>query len=589
MLVDIEEATLVNERLMKVECMERVSIIYEDVQSKGLKDNVFVGNKVINVFGKCGNIERAESIFFGMTSRTVISWTTMLSAYVDRGEAEVALQFYSKMRLDECIPNEWTFTILLQACCTLADKEDVLVVGGLKMKLLALEIGRGLHSEARRSGMDLDSCVGSALVSMYGKCGSVSEAENVFLCLPERDISTWNAMLSAYLDKDSGEQVLYLYGAMQGYGVSPDERTSVTALQACCELTSKEEAVYIDGSSTKKKPLDIGRALHADAQSRGFGADAFVCSALVSTYGKCGSLADGEAVFSDLAHPDVVAWTAMLSAYAEQGRMQKALELFRQMQEEGVIADDATLVCVIQACSEAGTLGVCRQIHFDILSTRQDRSLLLSTAFVRAYGNCSSMVDALAVFDGLPEPDVVAWSALISGYARGGNYARSFQVYDRMKLSDIEPNRVTFLSLLTACGHGGRVEKGVEMFESMTTDYALAPKAEHFVTIVDLLARVGDLERAEEVLSRMPMQPDLALWLCLLAACRKHGNVELGKRVFDRAVSMQPDKAAAYVMMSNIYNDAGVFWDAAGKDGCVEKGRSEPAIEHREERLSFIY
>lgn len=203
------------------------------------------------------------------------------------------------------------------------------------------------------------------------------------------------------------------------------------------------------------------------------------------------------------------------------------------------------------------------------------------------------MADAQAVFDTWPERDVVSWSALIAGYARTGNYEASLQIYEKMQGARVKPNEVTFLSLLSACSHSGLVEKGVEYFESMCREYGLIQNIEHYVSIIDLLARAGDFTRVQDLLARMPMQPDLSLCICLLGACRKYGNVELGKQAFDRAVSLQPKYAASYILMSNIYAKAGLF-DCAKevdisrqKEGAWNKP-GQSWIEHGQEVHCFV-
>lgn len=181
------------------------------------------------------------------------------------------------------------------------------------------------------------------------------------------------------------------------------------------------------------------------------------------------------------------------------------------------------------------------------------------------------MVDAQAVFDALHKPDMVIWSTLIAGYCREGNSGAIFHKFEAMQLAGIKPDRVTFLSLLSACSHDGLVDKGIEYFELMSRDYGLSSEVKHFVSLFDLLGRAGDFRRLKGILSRMPVQPDVAVWLCLLAACRNHGNVEMGKFAYDCAVQLQPKEAAAYVLMSNIYADAGMFDSANQVDTSRQK------------------
>lgn len=190
---------------------------------------------------------------------------------------------------------------------------------------------------------------------------------------------------------------------------------------------------------------------------------------------------------------------------------------------------------------------------------------VLAINVIHAYGSCSGMMDALTIFNALPCPCVESWTIFIAGYAQQGNFMASLQNFEKMQLAGITPNGVTFFALLSACNHAGLVNGGVEYFESMGRDHGLTPEIEHFGSMVDLLGRAGDLESVEEMLLRMSRQPDPNMWLCLLGACQKHGNVDLGKRAFDFAMHLQPKQAAAYVLMSNIYADAELH-DSANKN-----------------------
>lgn len=199
------------------------------------------------------------------------------------------------------------------------------------------------------------------------------------------------------------------------------------------------------------------------------------------------------------------------------------------------------------------------------------------------------MVDAQAVFDSFPNAGVVLWNALIAGYARQGDFMASLQQYEKMQLAGANPNAVTFVSLLSACSYAGLVDKGVEYFESMSRDYGVTPEIEHYVTMVDLLGRAGCFVMLEHLLSSMPMQPNLDLWLCLLGACRKHRRVVLGEEAFNRAVSLDPTHASAYVLMSNVYADAGLLDRATEvRQKGIRKTPGQSWIECAEEVSSFL-
>lgn len=526
----------------------------------GLVSDIFVANTIISMYAKCGSIMDARHAFDEMSQKNVVSWNAMLCACVQHGQAEGAMELYMEMHEQGLSPNDVTLVGAMQSVAIIAEKENK--DGYLPCtEGVSLQMGKALHAAAHTKAWVSNVIVASAIVHMYAKCGSITDAEAVFTGLSCRDVVLWNVMLCAYAQHGQPEKTLQLYEEMLEVALSPDDRTYVCAVQACGLLAEKEGG-YIDSLYSKAKYLENGVSLHAAAERRGYGSDVFVGNSLITMYGKCGSMLDARSMFDKLSHRDVVSWTAMLAVYAKQGATQKALQLYKQMQEEGISPNEITLLCILQMCSNAGCLDICREVHHSLVSDSRTLSPLAVTTFIHAYGRCASMVDAQAVFDNLLHPDVVSWTALIAGYAREGNCVASLLSYEKMQLVGTKPDGATFLSLLAACSHAGLVDKGVEYFESMTRDHGIAPAIEHYTSLVDLLGRAGHFSRVSELLSIMPTPPNLGIWLCLMGACQKYGKVVLGKQAFDHAIALQPNHGAAYTLMANIYADAGMLADA---------------------------
>lgn len=252
----------------------------------------------------------------------------------------------------------------------------------------------------------------------------------------------------------------------------------------------------------------------------------------------------------------------MLSAFNQQNQENKALQLYDRTVSEGVTPDGTTYTLVLHACGNIGALDCCSQVHDHLVTTKTGSSPVVASALIHAYGKCARMESAQEVFDSQPNPDVVLWTSLMAGYARQGNYQRTLQCYEQMRLADVKPSGVTFLCLLSSCSHGGLIDLGVEYLESMVMDFGIASEVAHYTSLVDLLGRAGHFTLVVELLVKMPTRPDLSMWMCLLASCRKYGNVVLGRRAFDCAVHIQPTDPAAYVLMSNLYIQAGM-WDYA--------------------------
>lgn len=513
----------------------------------------FLGGYLVLTLARCGALSDAHCISECLPSRTVFTWTALVLAHADCGHGQQALAVYERMLEDNVKPNSYTFVGLFKACGMIPDVNK----------------GKELHVFADRLGFIADNVrVGTALLSMYEKCGAVFEAEEVFAALAERNVVSWNVMLSAYVDQCQGEKALRLYMQMQGDGICADNRTFVFAIQACSILVSQSEVEGLTGDLSRVASLEIGKALHALAQADGFTSDIFVATALLSMYGKCGALVEAEYVFHTLSNIDTVCWTAMITMFVEQGNGERAIRLYSQMQADHATVDDVALICILQACNDRGCLEVCEKLHFDISSGGCDESSTIVATLIDAYANCGSMADAQAILDKCRNADIVVWNACIAGYAQQENTAASLQLFEKLKRAGIKPDEVTYLAILTACSRSRLVAEGLKHFESMTRDYGLHPGLKHYGIMVYLLGNGGEFDRIERMLATMPLQADLTIWLSLLDVCGAHGNLPLAKQAFDLSVKLQPDHATAYAMMSKIYANTGHFELAADVEDC---------------------
>eukprot|EP00246_Nothoceros_aenigmaticus_P007965 TRINITY_DN2236_c0_g2_i1.p1 TRINITY_DN2236_c0_g2~~TRINITY_DN2236_c0_g2_i1.p1 ORF type:complete len:930 (+),score=210.17 TRINITY_DN2236_c0_g2_i1:66-2792(+) len=559
MLANVENKLSTCSQFFNVKPLDKGKSIHADMRRKGVDGDAFVCSTLIYMYGRCGSIMDAWDVFDELPQRDLVVWNAMLKALIEDGQAGTALQLYKRMEMEGIDRDERTYAIALQACGMLAQQEEECGSDAQSSSLKFAEIGRAIHTDAHRNGFDTGVFVGSSLIIMYRKIGDIADARKAFDALPHRDVIVWTAMLGAYVEQGQADLVLQLYEQMKEEYVKPDAWTFVTLLQACAILVDEEEEAFVDGHPIKVRYLDKGKGIHKEAQGKGFDSNVFVASTLISMYGKCGNILDAEKVFNCLSDHSVVAWTAMLGAYAEHSKADKALHLYRVMQQNGPSPNEITIVCILQGPSKTGSLTILREIHQALVPSTNLLSPLLASALISAYGRCASMSDAQAVFDALAHPDVISWNALIAAYARQGCSEECLGCYVKMQLACVKPTGLTFLSLLSACSNAGLVDRGIDYFECMTKVHALSPEIEHYVCMTDLLGRAGFFAMVEGLLSTMPMQANLSIWLCLLGACRKHGRVAIGEQAFNYAVRLEPIHGAAYILMVNIYVNAGLL------------------------------
>jgi pentatricopeptide repeat protein len=611
------------------------------------RSNVFIGSSLVDMYSKCGSLGDAEDVFAAMPMRCTVAWTVMMCAYVDHEQPRRALELYRQM-CEECmVIDERSFVVALQACCALAknneqeggegggrrrgrasmyreleasmdrdreasmdrDREasmDRNRESSMASRLESLRIGQGLHADARRKGFSSNAYVLTSLLSMYERCGELSIAQDLFFQSSRDSPALWNTMISAFVEHDQPNKALRLYRLMHEEGHKPRARAIVAALQACSAIAEEEEEEeqmisIADGVDSIKKirSFEMGSALHDDARKQGLDSNGYVVSALLNMYGKCGAIAEAKHVFNGLG-PDphrrsLVAWNAMLSAHVAQKQCEAALKLFGEMQRAGAHHDDITLISLLQVSGQTSSIRLCRETHARIVSEGFDLRPLVAFNLIFAFGKCASMADAQAVFDSLPLSNAAPWNALISGYALQGDWESTLYYFEMMCRSSISPDDTTFLALLASCANAGLVEEGTRYFESMHNRYNIVPTVQHYALVVKLLTFAGEFDQVERILSEktLPIKPSQSSWLYLLEGCAEHGNLELAKRAFDRAIALQPMAAEAYLLLSKAYSDAGM-WDMANQVDTLrikagaKKRQLVTWIEHASELHCFV-
>ncbi|KAH7285582.1 hypothetical protein KP509_33G035100 [Ceratopteris richardii] len=530
---------------VKMMCLHLGQALHLDAQNLQISTDPFIVSGLIYLYGRCGYVAEAEMVFGSSLQKKVISWNAMLSMYNEQGEAKMSLKLYRQMEHERVVADERTFVIVLQSCCYLAQIESDALESNTSSSL-GLEIGQSLHAAIKKRGLDTDSYISTALVSLYSKYGKMKEAESVFVSCPWSDTKLWNAMLSAYLDQGEAEKSLKFFTLMFHQGVILDKGTCIIALQAVCALAEKETPSRLNRRFVKSLSLRIGEKLHTFARHRGFDSDAFVGTVISSMYGKCRCIQEAEAVFAELPQKTTLSWNTMLSAYVEQGLGEQAVRLYEKMKENQVTLDEISISCLLQVSGMLEDKDLCRHVHFIIVSSGCDESIDLASTLIHAYGQCSLSADAEAIFSKLPLPDPMSWSALIAGYARGKRNSECLDAFEEMIRANIEPTGLTFLSVLLACSQAGLVDIGLGYFKQMYKDYNVPPELDHHVTVIELLYNAGEFQMLKEFVSTIPDRHDPTFWFGILVACQKYQQRDLEDLVLTRATHLQRSHPKGY-------------------------------------------
>lgn len=605
----------------------------------GYADDLYVGTNVVDLYAKCGDIDDAVMVFSQMPIQNVVTWTAIISGFVQMEDYVNCFRIFREMRLVGEEINAYTMTSVLTACSQTNIVTDTSQIHCLVVKFgfylylvvrdalinayskigefhlakgvfdemgflndaqswavmisgfaqnqqfkQAIElywrmlsngqlpdafcsssmlsivtdvfVGLQLHSYVVKVGLLDRLTVSSSLLTMYSKSNCISEAYKVFTETPEKDAILWTSMIAGFSEHGFVEDAFLLFRRLVfEENLAFDRRTLVAVLYTCSTCQS----------------LKRGKEVHGHIIRIGLIKDIGIGGALVNMYSKCRLLDSAIQIFYLMPQKDQVAWTSLLSGFSQNGHFKGAFDLYNLMAASGVKIDCFTASSIIGVLGNLNKIDMGKQLHAYCIKTCLDMDPSVSSSLVSMYSQSGHIEDSLRLFDEIKQPDLVTWTSMIVGYAQHGQGLEALKMYELMKKEGINPDSATFIGLLSACCHNGLVDEGCCLFDSMITDYGLAPELQHFACLVDLLCKAGKLNEAKELIDSMAMKPDAYIWGTLLAACRLHGNVDLGKLAASNVLEQDPNDDGAYVSLSNIYADLDE-WEEVDKIRKLMKG-----------------
>ncbi|KAL2941779.1 hypothetical protein RDABS01_030129 [Bienertia sinuspersici] len=443
-----------------------------------------------------------------------------------------ALTYFNQMRGSGVYPNHFTFSAVLTSCANTMNPFH----------------GNQMHGLISKHGFDSNVFVGSSLVNMYAKCCDMLSAQKMFDEMPERNLVSWNSMIVGSLENNLYDLALLNFrGVLRETSIAPSEFSVSSALTACANID--------DG-------LNIGRQIHGIVFKLGLLTSLYVNNSLMDVYCKCGSFEAVVTLFMRVSEKDVVTWNVMMMGFLEKNDFEEALKYFVLMRAKSILPDESSYSIALNACVGLAALNQGTQIHNLIIKCGFDRSLSLASSLITMYAKCGSLVDAQRVFRAIDDPNIVCWTSMISAFQYHGCSNQAIELFENMLQKGIRPDYRTFVCVLSACAHTGKVEEGFAYFNSVEQVHKMNLGHEHYSCMVDLLGRSGRLEEAKKFIDSMPMNPGPSVWGALLGACRNHGNLEIGKEAAERLFEIEPNNPGNYMILANIYSRNGKSTEA---------------------------
>lgn len=555
--------------------MNQLKQIQSQIFVLGLAQNVDAIKKIMafSADASVGNLCYAQRIFEGIETPSLFVYNVMIKAYTKSGDFRKALCLFDQMRVDGLWPDNYTYPFVFKSIGYIRD----------------LLTGEKIHGFVVKSGDEFDCYVCNSIMDMYRELGRSEDSKKVFDEMPERDLVSWNVLISGYVKCKKFEDAVDIYLQMrEDESVRPDEATVVSTLSACIALKNldlgKEIHHYVThqiGFTTiignalldmysKCGCLEIAREIFDRLPEKNV-----ICwTSMVSGYINCGQLDEARLLFDRSPVKDIVLWTAMINGYVQFNRVDDAMALFQQMQILKIKPDNFTVVSLLTGCAQVGALEQGKWLHEYMNEHKIIIDAVCGTALIDMYAKCGCIEKSLDVFYRLHEKDTASWTSIICALSFNGKTGRALGLFSDMKESGFKPDDITFIGVLNACSHGGLVKEGWMHFESMKSVYEIEPKIEHYGCLIDLLGRAGLLKEAERIVNKIPKEKDdilVPVYGALLSACRLYGDVDLGEHLADRLSEIEDSDSSILTLLANIYASVGRWED-------VKKVRSKMRV-----------
>lgn len=437
-----------------------------------------------------------------------------------------------------------------------------------------------IHAQLIKTGLVTDTIAASRVLAFCASpARNMNYAYMVFSQIQNPNHFIWNTIIRGFSQSSTPQDAIFLFIEMLVTSqIQPDRLTYPSVFKAYAQLG---QAYY-------------GAQLHGRIIKLGLKSDQFIRNTIIYMYANCGFLSDASQLFDESSELDVVAWNSMIlglskcgevvesrrlfdkipirnsvswntmiSGYVRNGELVEALKLFGKMQEEKIKPSEFTMVSLLNASGRLGALRQGEWIHNYIRKNEIELNAIVTTAIIDMYCKCGSVSKALHAFEIASKLSLSCWNSMVMGLAMNGYEVEAIELFSKLESSsNLIPDGISFMSVLTACNHLGKVDKARDYFSIMEEKYKIKPSIKHYSCLVDVLGQAGLLEEAEELIVRLPINPDAIIWGSLLSACRKHGNIEMAQRAAKHMNELDPTESCGYVLLSNVYADFCQFEEA---------------------------
>ncbi|GJN27047.1 hypothetical protein PR202_gb15028 [Eleusine coracana subsp. coracana] len=507
----------------------------------GLNANVFVGSSLINLYVKHGCVTEAKKVFDFSSEKNIVMWNAMLNGFVQNDLQEETIQMFQYMRRVDLEADDFTFVSVLGAC----------------INLDSLSLGRQVHCITIKNRMDVNLFVANATLDMYSKLGAIDTAKALFSLIPNKDSVSWNALIVGLAHNEEEDEAVRTLKRMMLYGITPDEVSFATAINACSNIRATE----------------TGKQIHCASIKYNICSNHAVGSSLIELYSRNEDLESSRKILAQVDASSVVPRNALITGLVQNNREDEAIELLQEVLKDGFRPSSFTFASILSGCTGIISSVICRQVHSYTLKSgllNEDSSLGIS--LIGIYLKCKMLEDANKLLMEMPDhKSLVEWTVIISGYAQNGYSDQSLLSFWRMRSYSVLPDEATFASVLKACSEMSALTDGQEIhgliIKSGFGSYGTASSA-----LIDMYSKCGDVTSSFEIFNELENKQDIMLWNSMIVGFAKNGYAREALLHFQKMQESQlkPDEVTFLGVLiacnhAGLISDGRNFFDSMSK------------------------
>ncbi|XP_057538464.1 pentatricopeptide repeat-containing protein At5g04780, mitochondrial-like [Amaranthus tricolor] len=472
--------------------------VHAQLTKSGLLIDAKLRNHLINLYSKCRVFKYARKLLDESPEPDLVSWSAIISGYVQNGFPKEALLAFQEMQYLGIICNEFALSSVLKAC---AIKED-------------LSCGKQIHKLVLVTGFVYDVFVANTLVFVYAKCREFEASRRLFDEIPRRSVVSWNALFSCYVQDKFFEEAVCLFDEMVSTNVKPNEFSLSSMLNACAG----------------KGDCNLGRKIHGYLIKLGHEADQFSASALVDMYAKIREMKDALLAFNNILEPNIVSWNAIIAGCVLHDEHDLAFELFSRMNKFGVRPNLFTLSSALKVCAGLGLKDLGIQLHSTLIKMDTNADLFIGVGLLDMYSKCGLMEDAKTVFKSIAKKDLIAWNAMISGYSSNGDDKEALRIFTEMLKQEVRFNKTSLSAVLKSITNLQDIEACRQM-HAISVKSGLQSDVFVANSLIDSYRKFGNIKDAAKVFQESRIR-DLASFTSMITAYSLYGQGEEALKLF---------------------------------------------------------